>query len=79
MIVIKIRCLAENKVPIYDLFDDLQGKRCEIRNPKVSSCSVCSGDLNIFYIKIIKDLKRAKLIDEDYPILCCGCFYDRNK
>ena len=28
------------------------------------------------YIKIIQELKKAGLLSEDYPILCCKCYHE---
>jgi len=38
----------------------------------------CSGNCGVMvdprYVHIINKLKEAKLLDKDYPILCCRCF-----
>lgn len=41
-------------------------------------CDVCGiKNLNIGYVEIIDKLKEAKLIPDDYPLLCCMCYYTR--
>lgn len=34
----------------------------------------CGTIIDHLYVYIIDKLKKAKLLDENYPILCCRCF-----
>lgn len=42
-------------------------------NTRTARCSYCGLYLDFVYISIIDDLKEAKLLPEDYKLICCYC------
>lgn len=37
-------------------------------------CEICGYPINISYVSIIRNLKEAGLLNEDYLLLCCKCW-----
>lgn len=42
-------------------------------------CERCKSSLNHSYVLLIRELKKAGLIPNDYPLLCCFCYKKKGK
>lgn len=44
------------------------------------SCEICgNGVIDPSYVEIINKLKRANLLEKDYKLICCACYYIKKK
>lgn len=73
--------LVINKTSILNLFLEeifiyrfyMSGREFHDFGVKLEHCYICKNYLKIGYVYIIKQLKKAKLLDEDYELRCCAC------
>lgn len=47
---------------------------CMLGNLKDITCRSCGSLLDLAYLYIIEQLKKANLIPRGYPVLCCECY-----
>ena len=72
-IIIKIKKFSDGG------FYFLNNNKIDLLNFGIIECYYCNKILNNNYFIIIKKLKEAKLLEDNYKIRCCDCFALHNK